>query len=175
MCPSCGSPDIHPLPNQELGAMVITRYHCNGCHRIFESGPIQLPPAAHQHAHASTMMSASSIVGGCVFGPRVSRANVESKTCRTPLPGIKVRCARTMCDRPSGHSRWLAWRPGTWPRRAHDRVRTAGRFEGLSFSRRCTDEVMARFVANELKQDHVNAGWTEDEGKPESRPPPPGP
>jgi hypothetical protein len=31
----------------------------------------------------------------------------------------------------------------------------------LSFSRRCADEALARFVANALKQDHVKAGWTE--------------
>jgi len=31
----------------------------------------------------------------------------------------------------------------------------------LSFSRRCADEKGARFVANALKQDQVNAGWTE--------------
>jgi hypothetical protein len=31
----------------------------------------------------------------------------------------------------------------------------------LSFSRRCADEAGARFVANALKQDQVNAGWTD--------------
>jgi hypothetical protein len=34
----------------------------------------------------------------------------------------------------------------------------------LSFSRRCRDESVARFVAAALKQDHVKAGWTEKGG-----------
>jgi hypothetical protein len=29
----------------------------------------------------------------------------------------------------------------------------------LSFSRRCPTEAAARYVANSLKQDHLNAGW----------------
>lgn len=29
-----------------------------------------------------------------------------------------------------------------------------------SFSRRCPDEASARYVANALKQDQINAGWT---------------
>jgi len=29
----------------------------------------------------------------------------------------------------------------------------------LSFSRRCADEALARFVADALKQDQLNAGW----------------
>jgi hypothetical protein len=32
------------------------------------------------------------------------------------------------------------------------------------FSRRCTDETHARFVAQGLKQDQVNAGWTNHGG-----------
>ncbi len=31
----------------------------------------------------------------------------------------------------------------------------------LSFSRRCTDEPQARFVADALKQDHLVVGWRE--------------
>ena len=31
----------------------------------------------------------------------------------------------------------------------------------LSFSRRCADEAGARYVANALKQDQMNAGWTD--------------
>jgi len=31
----------------------------------------------------------------------------------------------------------------------------------LSFGRRCADEAGARYVANALKQDHMNAGWSE--------------
>jgi len=31
----------------------------------------------------------------------------------------------------------------------------------LSFSRRCENEASARYVANALKQDQINAGWTE--------------
>jgi hypothetical protein len=31
----------------------------------------------------------------------------------------------------------------------------------LSFSRRCADEQGARYVANALRADHVNAGWAE--------------
>ena len=45
-CPFCGSPDIHRLANQELRTIVITPYHCDGCQRTFESGPIQLPQKA---------------------------------------------------------------------------------------------------------------------------------
>jgi uncharacterized protein YlaI len=47
ICPSCGSLDIRPLPNQELRTIVITPYYCHGCHRTFESGPIQLAQKAH--------------------------------------------------------------------------------------------------------------------------------
>jgi len=49
-CPSCGSGDIHRLPNEEeLPPLnVITPYHCTGCHRTFESGPFQLAQKAHQ-------------------------------------------------------------------------------------------------------------------------------
>ena len=32
----------------------------------------------------------------------------------------------------------------------------------LSFSRRCPTEAFARYVANALKQVHVNAGWMEE-------------
>jgi hypothetical protein len=31
----------------------------------------------------------------------------------------------------------------------------------LSFSRRCADEALARFVADGLKRDELNAGWSE--------------
>jgi transposase-like protein len=47
-CPFCGSPDIHPLANQELQTRVITPYDCSGCQRTFESGPFQLSQKASQ-------------------------------------------------------------------------------------------------------------------------------
>jgi DNA-directed RNA polymerase subunit RPC12/RpoP len=47
-CPSCGSPDIHHLPNEDLPPLiVITPYHCTRCHRTFESGPFHLRQKAH--------------------------------------------------------------------------------------------------------------------------------
>jgi DNA-directed RNA polymerase subunit RPC12/RpoP len=48
-CPSCGSGDIHHLPNEDLPPLnVITPYHCTGCHRTFESGPFQIPEKTQQ-------------------------------------------------------------------------------------------------------------------------------
>ena len=46
-CPSCGSADIHSLPNEDLPPLtVITPYHCAGCHRTYESGPFQVAQKA---------------------------------------------------------------------------------------------------------------------------------
>jgi DNA-directed RNA polymerase subunit RPC12/RpoP len=46
-CPSCGSGNIHQLPNEDLPPLqVMTPYHCGSCHRTFESGPFQIPEKA---------------------------------------------------------------------------------------------------------------------------------